>query len=400
MQHAAVIRLIEGRLAWYPPGASDEPLWLEEESATEKLRAALSQRRLTPVFAVPGEDVRLSLLAVRDEERKHLARSLPFMLEEQVAEDVEAMHFASVAMERNEYAVAACTRERMDSWAQMLEPFSGINQWLPEPLLLPWQGGEWCLVLEGDRAVVRTGEATGFSVERDMLPVLLAGALDNQESPGAVIVYGRDQASDTQLLPESLRDRAQWRDGNFYSALMLSEAATPSLNLRQGEYAPRLPLGRWWSQWRSVAALFALAFLLHMAATYADYLSLKRENLALRSAVEESYRKAYPKGVVVDAEKQLRRQLQGLRGSGQSSGFVSLMNRVGEVIAGRPGTTIASINYNDRGNEMRMNIVAADYEAVEQVRSDINRAGLSAEMESSSAQGDRVRARLRVGERS
>ena len=49
---------------------------------------------------------------------------------------------------------------------------------------------------------------------------------------------------------------------------------------------------------------------------------------------------------------------------------------------------------------MRMNIVAANYEAVEKVRENINSAGLQAVMESSSAQGNKVRARLRVGERS
>jgi type II secretory pathway component PulL len=49
---------------------------------------------------------------------------------------------------------------------------------------------------------------------------------------------------------------------------------------------------------------------------------------------------------------------------------------------------------------MRLNIVAADFDAVERVRADINRAGLVAEMESSSADGARVRARLRVGDKS
>ena len=44
-----------------------------------------------------------------------------------------------------------------------------------------------------------------------------------------------------------------------------------------------------------------------------------------------------------------------------------------------------------------MNIVAADYTAVEQIREGINKTGLKAVMESSSAQGDRVRARIRVG---
>ena len=55
---------------------------------------------------------------------------------------------------------------------------------------------------------------------------------------------------------------------------------------------------------------------------------------------------------------------------------------------------------NDKADEMRMNLVAADFEAVEELRSKINAAGLEAIMESSNAQGDKVRARLRIGERS
>jgi type II secretion system protein L len=151
-----------------------------------------------------------------------------------------------------------------------------------------------------------------------------------------------------------------------------------------------------------VAALFVLALGLQLAATYTDYRQLERENLALRSAVENSYRKAYPKGAVVDPETQLRRQLNSLRGSGEASGFVHLIEQVGGVIAGNAGSNIDAINYNfsSRGGEMRMNIVAADFEAVERVRSDINKAGLEATMESSSAQGDKVRARLRVGDKS
>ena len=86
-----------------------------------------------------------------------------------------------------------------------------------------------------------------------------------------------------------------------------------------------------------------------------------------------------------------------MQGSAQTSGFVSLMDKVGSVIAARQGTSIASINYSDRGGELRMNIVAADYTAVEQIREGINAAGLTATLESSSAQGEQVRARIRVG---
>jgi general secretion pathway protein L len=395
-----VIRLLQGRLAWYPPGASDEPQWLDNDIARENLRAALSQQRVVPCFAVPGDDVRLMQIEISAQEKKHIGKSLAFLLEEQVAADIEELHFASMPLDKSHLAVAICALDKMLDWQAMLGDYPGIKHWIPEPLLLPWQAGEWCVVRDGDDAIVRTGECDGFTIESEMLPVLLAAALQEQEQPQAVICYGRDQVADIALLPESLQDRVQWRNGNLYSALMLSEAGTNSLNLLQGRFAVRLPLSRWWREWRTVAVACGVAFALQLVATYTDYLHLKRDNLALRGALEQSYRKAYPKGAIVDAEKQLRRQLGALRGSGETTGFVSLMERAGEVIAKTPGTSIATINYNDKGGEMRLNILATNFEAVERVREQINQAGLQAVMESSSAQGDQVRARLRVGERS
>lgn len=402
MHNSAVIRLVNDRLAWYAPGASEEPLWLDDEQVRENLFAAIAQQRLAPCFAASGADVRLLRLSLSAAEKKHIARSLPFMLEEQVATDIEHLHFASVGLDKLELAVALCSVEQMQAWQARLAEIPGIRLWLPEPLLLPWREGEWCIVLEGDQAIVRYDQCGGFSVERELLPAMLAGLLVGGTEPESVIFYGGDQAGDIALLPEGLQARAQWRRGNLYSALLLGEAPQPALNLLQGAFATRLPLERWWREWRAVAAVFALAFCLQLVATYTDYLKLERENLALRGAVESSYRKAYPSGAVVDAETQLRRQLASLRGSGQASGFVHLVEQVGAVIADNAGSSIDSINYNfsPRGGEMRMNIVAADFEAVERVRADINKTGLEAVMESSSAQGDKVRARLRVGDKS
>lgn len=399
LQNCVVIRLLEGRLAWYPPGANDQPRWLQSEGADDILESVQGQRRLPLYFAAPGEDLRLVQIPMSPEEKKHVGKSLPFMLEEMVAEDIEHLHFVAGNPDNDVLPVAICARQHMEVWRDLLSSYPGVSQWVPEPLLLPWQEGEWCLVFESDRVLVRLGQCSGFSIERDSLSPLLQAAL-REDSPETVVLYGADQEADLAALPVDLHEKVQWRRGSFYTAMMLSGDSAPALNLLQGDYAPRLPLARWWLQWRAVAAVFAVGFLLQVAATYIDYLGLKRENLALRSAVEQSYRQANPRGNMTDAEKQLRRQLQGLRGSGQSAGFVSLMSRVGSVIAGQPGTRIATINYSDRGGEMRMNILAGDYEAVERVRAEINKAGLSAVMESSSAQGDKVRARLRIGDKS
>ncbi len=366
----------------------------------EDLLATLADRRHRVCFGVPGADARLLVQPVAPEEKKHLSKSLPFMLEEQVAADVDNLHFAYCPLEEGDYAVAITAQERMDDWQALLADLPGIQSWLPEPLLLPWQAGEWCLVIEGEVAIVRFGRCGGFTVERDLASAMLEGVAGEHGEPQAIVIYGSDQDADTTLVPERLQELVQWRRGNLCAALMLSDSGEVNLNLLQGEYAPRLPLGRWWRQWRAVAAAFGVAVVLHMAATYADYRQLTQQNLALRGAVEQSYRKAFPKGAVVDAEKQLRRQLDALGGSGQGSGFVSLMERVGGAISASPGTRIATINYSDKDDEMRLNITAADFEGVERLRSRIDDAGLEAVMESSSQRGERVSARLRVTNRS
>jgi type II secretory pathway component PulL len=79
---------------------------------------------------------------------------------------------------------------------------------------------------------------------------------------------------------------------------------------------------------------------------------------------------------------------------------VGLVAQVGAVLAANPGTSIASLNYSQRAGEMRLNILASDYGAVERIREAIGASGLEASLENSNAQGDGVRARLRVAERS
>jgi type II secretory pathway component PulL len=103
-----------------------------------------------------------------------------------------------------------------------------------------------------------------------------------------------------------------------------------------------------------------------------------------------------PRGNAPDPERQIRRKLQELSGSDTSSSFVSLVETIGGVVSGKKGARIASINYNARSGDMRMNIVASDYEAVEAIRLAITAKGLEATMESSNSQGGEVRARMRV----
>ena len=146
-----------------------------------------------------------------------------------------------------------------------------------------------------------------------------------------------------------------------------------------------------------MAAVFTVAFSLQLIAGYSNYLSLEQNNISLRQEIEKSARQVFPRGALSQPEKQVKRELSSLKGTTASSGFVQLMNRVGEIVAKKPGALIASVNYNDKGDEMRINLTASNFEEVEAIRTAMTQGGLDAVMENSSAQGNRVRARLRVG---
>ena len=187
LRDTAVVRLVEDQLVWYPPGADTEPRSLDDDIARENLRATLVQRRADVCFAVAGADARLLTLPVTPAEKKHISKSLPFTLEEQVAADVDDLHFAYCPLDKDNFAVAIVAREKMAGWQDSLSELPGIGKWLPEPLLLPWQSGEWCLVVEGDNTIVRVGQmrrvhcrirAVGCSVAGDAARVGCAGCGD------------------------------------------------------------------------------------------------------------------------------------------------------------------------------------------------------------------------------
>jgi type II secretion system protein L len=163
--------------------------------------------------------------------------------------------------------------------------------------------------------------------------------------------------------------------------------------LRQGSFAPPLPLAKWWGVWKAVAIAASVALSLQFVSDVSQFQSLKTQNLELRSAIQDSYRKANPRGAVVDAEKQLDRQIAEFTGE---EGVAAFTPRLVDVVTATMAESgrVTSINYT--AGQLRLNLTAQDFASVEQIRQALERVGLKATLETSSARGDEVRARLRV----
>ena len=397
VRDSAVIRILDDALVWYPPGSGDAPRPLDGPEAVAQLAAAAGHggHGKGLVFAAPAADIALRAVSFTAAEKRHIARALPYLLEDQFAEEVEGLHFAVRPLSRLSLSAAVCSHARMREWGERLSalsPAPKITQWIPEPLLLPWQPGEICILIEEHAVLARTGPSEGFGIDRALATPALAGL-----EAETVIVYGMNQDADQALLPPALRRRMQWRTGGFGAALMLSDGDKRPLDLLQGEYGPRLPLGDWWRQWRVAAAFLGAAFCLHLAATWAGYERLAAVNLDLRRGLQAAYREAVPQGAMTDPERQLRRKLAAARGdAGSGASFTAVMDLAGRALREQEGARLRSVAFSDRLGEARFTVILPDFRDVEALRERMEEQGLEAVMENSAAEGGMVRARIKA----
>lgn len=379
---------------WIVPGQQTDDI---ANGDAESLAEACSSDA-SVILLAPAEAVNLSIQSFDDSEKKVFAKTLPYTMEDELVEDIENLHFSFGEVENNTVPLALLRFELIDAW---LEEFrqAGIElkKITPEQCLLPWQKGSWTLLIDGDRYLLRSGQFAGFALERDTAMLAMQLLVNESELlPESLVIYAGDQDRDLlqSSIPDMLSSLVEWREGSYWDVVAENFPHHTPLNLLQGIYASSLPWRNWWQQWRTVAAVVVATFTLQLVFNYVELSSLKSDNLALRSQIEQSYRKAIPLGKIVEPERQLRRQVNAMKGN-DSSGFVTLLDKMAPLLAGAD-YELQSMNYNGKLSEVRITILAPSFNAVEVLRSKIAEQGLTAEMTGSNAVGDKTRARLRI----
>ena len=368
-----------------------EGLLIRSGHAPEQFDPAVAAVPDNLCVTFPADAVRSLTLSIAPDEVKHLQRALPFMLEESLLEDVAQLHFATLRVD-DVHSVAIVSRATITGWSEELPDSLHNVPWVSEALCLPWSPRQCTVVFEEQHAVVRWGQAEGGRIEHALLPALMESiGLEDQ----MLIVYTADQSLAQATIPTQLHGAIQWRQGGFSEALLLADSNPLGPDLRQGEFAPRLPLARWWAIWQRVALAIMVACILKTGFSVADYQMLKAEDLQLRQAIQTSYRRVNPRGAVVDVEKQLNRQLGEFGGSTQRSTFTPIIVSLLTAIQKVDGVQLTALNYSGKG-DLRLSLSAPNFESVEQVREQLKSQSLSAQLENSNARSDGVVARLRV----
>lgn len=356
---------------------------------------------------VPAEDVLITRAELPVRGAGKILKALPFALEEQIAEDIEALHFAAGRPEGSEVPAAAVDRERLENWLANLRA-AGL-----EPQLLcseaegcPAAPNHLNWLLDEDRCLVRSGAGIPLLLEVASVADALRFGPEfpgDEGQPRHLSVYLTPAAMERHgAALEALREdiatvEIRVLPDGVLPHLAAGVATRAPINLLQGAFAPRTQVDRLWRPWRAAAALLAVLAVVVLARQGLELWQLQREEARLDTAIAAAFQQALPGARMEDPRFQVERRLAALRGTAGpgDAGFLEAIETVGTALAGNQGLSIEAVSY--RSGVLDLKLVAPSVEALEAFRQAMIRdGGYAATIEQADPRGEVVEGRIQL----
>jgi len=356
-------------------------------------------RRVT--LLLPGSEVGLAEPELPLRGGARLAQAVPFALEEQIASDVEGLHFA--VGQRDGAAlgtpVGAVSRALMDRW-QATCSAAGIHPSaaFADTLAVPAAPNGCTLLLDEEALYVHRADSVPYVLDAHPLTAALqlAFASDARNAEHVTLYVSPQEYERHREEIEGLRVQTSTLQVKLLpeGPLPLMAAQTVNLhgvNLLQGAYAARSPLGTTFKQWRLPAALAAAALLAFVLNHAAALWQLSRTEKQLDAQIAEVFSQALPGQPLVDP----RAQMQGALGSGGASGtLLPALSHLAKAVAQSPGGHVESMSY--RGDALDLRLVAPTVEALDSIKQAMGREGSNVELQSATPRGKEVEGRMQI----
>ena len=369
-----------------------------DEIATETLT------RKTIVLA-PGTDVLLAEPMVPLKAGGKLAQVVPFALEEQLANDVDELHFAIGKRDaRPGVPVAVVAHERITSWLEQLRA-AGItpDAIYGESAMVPSTPNGVTLLIDQSRVYVRREGAPGAVLDvQPLIEAVQLGLASGEESREHVTIYvGMDDYERERDLLEGLREftaslQLKLLPDGVVSLLATNAAQTrDAVNLLQGKYGVKKKLNMTFAPWRYAAILALVFFAIHLGLKGWQLAHLKREDERLDAQIAEVYQIAMPGAALPDpmlARRQMEARLTVLRGGTPSDGMLATIGTLAEAIVQVPGTNVEALSYRDGTTDLR--VLAPSVDALDRIRSFASERGMTAVIQSANPRDQKYEGRL------
>ena len=340
----------------------------------------LAQRHPAWVL-VPASDCAFHRVTLPAGARRNAQQALAFLLEEQLATEIEESHFALIHRDKSDCAVAVVGREKMRAWQAWCEGL-GLNvlALTPDALALPQNPTGWSAVRCGEQWLFRCETCSGMAVETAWLGELLVHWPDL--APIACYSPPPDIAAPWQ--PRPVQDLL---------ALAASNPQACKICLRQGNFAAkrRPPTPR---RWRTAIVATLALLLLWSGNRLHDHLALARQADAAVQASRDFYRQWFKaEKNLVNPRLQMQQHLRRLESVSARPALISRLGALQQIIAETPGIRLRALSFDAARNALQLEISAVSSQALAQF-SQRARAGFRVQTGEMKPRADGIEGRL------
>lgn len=387
-------------------------------SVTGSLSDAAKDAGGRPVIVlVPGTEVLTTSVDIPVRRGTRLNAALPFALEENLAEDVENLHFAAgPRRESGVRPVAVVGRAKLDEWLQQLRE-AGIDpaQLVAENYGLARIPGTWSILIADDCVMFNDGADTEY-VMQGVLPsdtLVAAGLLsdrqdedrDENDNPGHLIVYC-DPADEERFSHDwiALRQELHSVDINLLPdgvlpRLAVTVASGNGVNLLQGDYGTKTDYRSQFRPWRNAAMLLIGLLVVSLIAKGVDIYRLTQEEATLQAQFAEEYRQIRPgdSREILDPVNAVKSIKQGMGTATGPQVFLPSLRQLSDAMAENKAATIETISY--RAGVVDARITSPDVATLDNIQKSVSASGrFQASIQSTDQVADKISSRLQIRE--
>ncbi len=336
-----------------------------EVSGWEHLEELVSYANQRPVIALlASNDVLLTQVDIPAGAERQFDTMLPYLVEDEVAQDVDSLHFSVLSKQSGRAQICAVER----GWVQtVLQRFSAqgmpIKRLLPDVLALPVSEHSSAAAL-GSQWLIRHSQSEGVVVDASWLDLYLSSYRQSHQD------WKLDCYSS---VPESALSEV-WvpQPEEMTMALLARGVVESQTNILTGEFKPKSSWGKYWKIWQRVSIAAGVLLAVTVAQQLLMVHQYEAQAEAYRAESERIFRQIFPGKKRIPTVSYLKRQMsdEERRLSGDSSNEAML-----PWLAALPATLgqvndleITSFKYDGQRQEVRVQARSSDFQPFEQAR--------------------------------
>ncbi|EJV7388721.1 type II secretion system protein GspL, partial [Escherichia coli] len=315
--------------------------------------------------------------------RKQIPTILPALLEEELNQDIDELHFAPLNIDQQLATVAVIHQQHMRNIAQWLQE-NGITRATVAPDWMSIPCG--FMACDAQRVICRIDECRGWSAGRALAPVMLRAQINEQESPLTLTVGG--------IEPEEL---STWAGAN---AERLTVAVLPAIttygepegNLLIGPWLPRVSYRKQWARWRGMI-LPVLLLLVALAVERGVTLwSASGQVAQSRAQVEKQFLTLFPEQKrIVSLRSQVSMALKKYRPQVDDTDLLEELSAIASTLksASLSDIEIRGFTFDQKRQILHLQLRAANFASFDKLRT-ILAADYSVQQDALQKEGDAI----------